>query len=98
MLECKSGFQIKIKEKSPKVRVVHCLIHWYILACKTLPNFLKKVLNSDVKIVNFVKKSATTSRLFKQFYKEMDTDHESLLYYSAVQWLLKGNALPASLS
>ena len=33
-----------------------------------------------MKIVNFIKKSATTSRLFKQFCKEMDRDHETLLH------------------
>ena len=93
MLGCKSGFQMKVKEKSPEVRGVHCMIHRYTLACKTLPNFLKKVLNSVVKIVNFIKKSATTSRLFKQFCKEMDSDHETLLYYTAVRWLSKGNVV-----
>ena len=91
MLGCKSGFQMKVKEKSPKVRRVHCMIHRYTLACKTLPNFLKKALNSVVKIVNIIKKSATTSRLFKQFCKEMDTGNETSLYYTAVQWLSKGN-------
>ena len=58
----KSGFQMKVKEKSPEVGGVHCMIHRYTLACKTLPNFLEKVLNSVVKIVSFIKKSATTSR------------------------------------
>ena len=48
MLRCKSGFQMKVKEISSEVRRVHCMIHWYTLACKTLPNFLKKVLNSVV--------------------------------------------------
>ena len=81
MLECKFGFQMKVKEKSPEVRGVHYMIHRYTLACKTLLNFLKKVLNSVVKIVNFIKKSATTSRLFKQFCKEMDSDHETLVLY-----------------
>ena len=93
MLGCKSGFQMKAKEKFPEVRRVHCMIHRYTLACKTLPNFLNKVLNFVVKIVNFIKKSATTSRLFKQFCKEMDTDQETLLYYTAVQWLSKGNVV-----
>ena len=92
-LGCKSGFQMKVKKKFPEVRGVHCMIHRYTLACKTLPNFLKKVLNSVVKIVNFIKKSATTSRLFKQFCKEMDTDYETLLYYTAVRWLSKGNVV-----
>ena len=136
MLGCKSGFQMKVKEKSSEVRGVHCMIHRYTLACKTHPNFLKKVLNhlrtDDVyirtckllpkrrmtyiyarkhfflksipsgmlrarhrenRIVNFIKKSATTSRLFKQFCKEMDSDHETLLYYTAVRWLSKGNVV-----
>ena len=45
MLGCKSGFQMKVKEKSPEVGRVHCMIHRYTLACKTLPKFLKKVLD-----------------------------------------------------
>ena len=93
VLGCKSGFQVKVKEKSPKVRELHCVIHRYTLACKTLPNFWKNVLNSLVKMVNFVKKSGTTSRLFKQFRKEMDSDHETLLFYTAVRWLSKGNVV-----
>ena len=60
------------------------MIHRYTIACKTLPNFLKNVLNSAVKTVNFVKKSGTTSRLFKQFCEEMDSDHETLFFYTAV--------------
>ena len=95
MLGCKSGFQMKVKEKSPEVRRVHYMIHRYTFACKTLPNFLKEVLllNSVVKIVNFIKKSAATSGLFEQFCKEMDTDYETLLYYTAVRWLSKGNVV-----
>ena len=33
MLGYKSGFQMKVKEKSPEVRRVHCMIHRYTLAC-----------------------------------------------------------------
>ena len=93
MLGYKSGLQMKVKEKSPEVRRVHCMIHRYTLTCKTLPNVLKEVLNSVVKIVNFIKKSATTARLFKQFCKEMNTDQETLSYYTAVRWLSKGNVV-----
>ena len=93
MLEWKFGFLMKVKEKSPEVRGVHCITHRYTLACKTLPNFLKKVLISVVKTVNFVKKNATTSRFFNQFCKEMSTDHETLLFYIAVRWLSKGNVV-----
>ena len=41
MLGAKSGFQTKVKLKSPQVRGVHCMIHRYALACKTLPSFLR---------------------------------------------------------
>ena len=44
MLVCKSGFQMKVKEKFPGVRGVHCMIRRYTHACKTLPNFMKKCL------------------------------------------------------
>ncbi|XP_076806902.1 zinc finger BED domain-containing protein 5-like [Clavelina lepadiformis] len=93
MLGSKSGFQMKVKEKSPQVKGVHCMIHRYALACKTLPSYLKNVLDSVVKMVNFIKKSPTTSRLFKQLCKEMNSDHETLLFYTAVRWLSKGNVV-----
>ena len=93
MLGAKSGFQTKVKLKSPQVRGVHCMIHRYALACKTLPNFLKDVLNSVIKIVNYIKKSVVTSHLFRQLCKEINADHETLLYYTAVRWLSKGNVI-----
>ena len=83
-----AGMQIWFPNESKKkleVRGIHCMIHWYTLACKTLPNFLKKVFNSVVTIVDFIKKNATSSRLFKRFCKEMDADHETLLYCTAVR-------------
>ena len=70
MLGAKSGFQTKVKLKSSQVRGVHCMIHCYALACKTLLSFLKDVLNSVTKIVNYIKKSAVTSHLFRQLCKK----------------------------
>ena len=43
------------------------------------------MLNSVVKKVNFVKKSGTIFHLFKQFYKEMDSDHGNLVVYCSMQ-------------
>ena len=53
MLGSKSDFQVKVKEKSPQVKGVHCALHRYALACKTIPSFLKNILDSEGKIVNF---------------------------------------------
>ena len=61
------------------------------LASKTLPQFLQKVLDQIIKIVNFIKAGALNSRLFKAFCGDMDSDHQVLLYYTAARWLSKGN-------
>ena len=82
MLGSKSGFQVIVKEKSPQVKGVHCMIRRYAFACKTLPSSLKNELSSVVKKINFVKKSATTFRLFKQLCREMNSDHETFFCFT----------------
>ena len=93
MLGSRSGFQTKVKAKSPQAKGFRCIIHRYALACKTLPISLKEVLNLVIKLVNFVKGSALNSHLFKELCRDMNADHESLLFYCAVRWLSKGNVL-----
>ncbi|CAG9822185.1 unnamed protein product [Phaedon cochleariae] len=91
MLGTRSGFQIQVKEPSPKVRGIHCMIHRQALASKTLPANLGTVLDQVVKIVNFVKGGALNSRLFKQLCADMDATHQTLLFHTNVRWLSKGN-------
>lgn len=93
MLGKKSGFQKKVKDLAPHAKGIHCMIHRYALASKTLPEPLLKVLDSVIKIVNYVKSGALNTRLFKELCKEMNADHEVLLFYTAVRWLSKGNVL-----
>jgi hypothetical protein len=93
MLGSKSGFQTKVKELAPQAKGVHCMIHRYALASKTLPAPLQAVLNSLIKIVNYIKSGALNTRLFKELCKDMNSDHEVLLFYTAVRWLSKGNVV-----
>ncbi|XP_076063291.1 uncharacterized protein LOC143038157 [Oratosquilla oratoria] len=51
------------------------------------------VLNVAIKIVNFVKAGALNSRLFKLLFKDMESEHEALLFHTNVRWLSKGNML-----
>ncbi len=46
-----------------------------------------------VTIINFIKNSAKNVRLFKELCKNMESEHETLLYYSPIRWLSAGNAL-----
>ena len=80
----KVGFQTKVKAKSPQTKSFHCTIHRYALSCKTLPISLKEVLDLVIKIVNIVKGSALNSGLFKELCRDINANHESLLFHCAV--------------
>ncbi len=58
MLGSQSGFQKRVKEVAPNAVGIHCLIHRFALALKTLPDELCKILGAVVKCVNFVKAGA----------------------------------------
>uniref|UniRef100_UPI00358F67E6 SCAN domain-containing protein 3-like n=1 Tax=Myxine glutinosa TaxID=7769 RepID=UPI00358F67E6 len=93
MLGLKSGFQTRVKELAPQAKGIHCMIHRYALASKTLPATLREVLDSVIKIVNYVKAGALNTRLFKELCKDVDADHEVLLFYMAIRWLSRGNVV-----
>ena len=93
MLGSKSGFQSRVKKLAPQAKGIHCMIHRYALASRTLPTSLMEVLESVIKIVNYMKTQALNTRLFKELCKDMNADHEVLLFYTAVRWLSKGNVV-----
>lgn len=93
MSGCYKGLKGRIKEVAPHVSWSHCAIHRQSLASKPLPCALKEVLDEAVKVVNFVKGSATKSRLFKLLCEDMDSLHVTLLYHTEVRWLSRGKVL-----
>ncbi|XP_076031971.1 zinc finger BED domain-containing protein 5-like [Oratosquilla oratoria] len=56
-------------------------------------NMCREVLESVIKIVDYVKTQALNTRLFKELCKDINADHEVLLFYTAVRWLSKGNVI-----
>ncbi len=93
MLGSKSGFQKRVKRVAPNAKVVHCMIHRFALATKTLPDELCKILEEVVKCVNFVKGGALNSRLFQNLCRDMDSEHVALTFYSKGRWLSEGNVV-----
>ena len=75
MLGCHSGFQASVKRKAPTSKVVHCMLQRQVLAFKTLPNTLQKVLDEMIQIVNFIKAAALNSLLFKKLCMDLDSEH-----------------------
>ena len=65
MLGNKSGFSAKIKQYLPNIIVTHCILHRHALATKTLSYKLLEVMNTSIKVVNFIRSIVKNHRLFK---------------------------------
>uniref|UniRef100_K7F5A6 DUF4371 domain-containing protein n=1 Tax=Pelodiscus sinensis TaxID=13735 RepID=K7F5A6_PELSI len=85
MLGSRSGFQTLVKQRAPVVTGK--------LWPKTLPDQLNIVFKRLVKVVNHMKSSALSTRLFKRFCLDMGSDFDVLLFYTSVWWLSAGNVL-----
>ena len=88
----RSDFVAPMKQVAPHIVSNHCAIHKYALACKTLLE-LKHVLDSVVKVLNFIRGRAMNSRLFKAFWNDLGKEHQYLLFDAEVRWLSRGKVL-----
>lgn len=93
MLGARSGFIKRVKEKNPNTTGMHCIIHREALASRTMPRPLKNVLDTAIKLVNYVKSSALNTRLFRNLCEDLHSENSSLLFHTAVRWLSKGKML-----
>ena len=75
MLGRKSGFQARMKAVSPSVTFVHCFLYRFALAAKLLPPDIKTGLNLVVKMVNYIKTSTLSSRLFKVICEDVGSEY-----------------------
>lgn len=89
----KSGVVTRIVEVSPKATWTHCSIHREALVCKSLSEEFQMVLNTSVKIVNFIKTKPLQARLFEKLCDEMGSRHKALLLHTEVRWLSRGKVL-----
>ncbi|XP_029655940.1 zinc finger BED domain-containing protein 5-like [Octopus sinensis] len=92
MLGCNSGFRGRVQSVNPNVKHLHCMLHRYVLAVKTMPLELKNVLDDVIKIVNHIKKSPLNSRIFIQFVKNL-VQMRRFYYIHRSSMVIKGNVL-----
>ena len=85
MLGNRSGFRARVKAVNPNTKHIHCMIHRYALAAKTLPPELKATLEDVIHMVNCIKSSVLNTRLFRLLCQEFDDDQEALLFHTEVR-------------
>ncbi|XP_075034451.1 zinc finger BED domain-containing protein 5-like [Mixophyes fleayi] len=93
MSGCYGGLQALIRSIAPDTLWTHCIIHREVLASKQLSPPLNAVMESVLKVVNFIKTRPQKERFFKKMCEDMGSEHTSLLYYCSSRWLSRGNVL-----
>ena len=83
----------RMQAVSPDATWVHCSIHREALASKIMPDSLKDVLATTVKMVNFVEARPLNSHVFSAICNDMGRDHVTLLQHTEVCWLSRGKVL-----
>ena len=71
---------------APDATWVHSSIHREALAGRGMPDSLKAVLDTTVKMVNFVKARPLNSRVCSALCNDMGSDQVMLLQHTEVLW------------
>ncbi len=88
-----SSVVTRVLEQSPCDLWTHCSIHREALVSKALPDDFKTVLDTAVKIVNYIKTKPLQARLFQKLCEEMGSSHTSFIMHTEVCWLSRRKVL-----
>ena len=84
------GFVTNERVYKKQIVFTHCMIYREALAAKQMSTELDIVLQSVVKIINYVKNNALNSRLFSNLCKVQSSDYTNILMQCAIRWLSRG--------
>uniref|UniRef100_A0AAQ6A7J1 DUF4371 domain-containing protein n=1 Tax=Amphiprion ocellaris TaxID=80972 RepID=A0AAQ6A7J1_AMPOC len=76
MLAKKKGLKARVLQVVPHVNFTHCIIHREALPSKTLDLELNSVLETTIKMVNYIKSHPLNTRLFTTLCSELGLEHQ----------------------
>ncbi|XP_078495358.1 general transcription factor II-I repeat domain-containing protein 2-like [Ciona intestinalis] len=89
---CVALLKSKFNEITNKELITyHCIIHQEALVLKVLQ--MKNIMNVVIKSVNFIRSRGLNHRQFKSFLESLNSEHEDVVYFTAVRWLSTGATL-----
>ncbi|XP_008182924.1 protein FAM200A-like [Acyrthosiphon pisum] len=88
-----TDFLALAKKENPDIIFTHCFIHRETLVAKSLMPEHNEVLQTVVKMVNFIKSKPLKSRLFNYLCSTMDSEQTQLLFHTEVRWLFRERVL-----
>jgi hypothetical protein len=90
MVGLQNGLIARLKTINSSVKWTHCIIHKEALASKQLNKDLNSVLEIAVKTVSLTKSRPLNSRLFRSLCRDIGSEHITVLLYSNIRWLSRG--------
>ena len=93
MMGKNNGFLSFVLKQNPNILTIHCLLHRENLAAKHSQADMAIVFQEVVHVVNYIKKSALSTRMFAELCEEAGAEFTCLLFYSKIRWLSKGKVL-----
>lgn len=88
-----NGLKALIRKRAPNYIWNHCYIHRQALASRYANPDHDAVMRIIVKVVNYIKNTASRARTFKKMCQKMRARYDTLLFYSRCRWLSRCNFL-----
>uniref|UniRef100_A0A8C1QSJ5 DUF4371 domain-containing protein n=1 Tax=Cyprinus carpio TaxID=7962 RepID=A0A8C1QSJ5_CYPCA len=87
------GLIAEMRKISPDLLAFHYIVHQQALCSKLVDGYFVEVMNTVVKVVNFIRVRPIMHHRFIVLLDELDSAYGDLILHSEVRWLSRGKVL-----
>uniref|UniRef100_A0A8C1ZLH4 DUF4371 domain-containing protein n=1 Tax=Cyprinus carpio TaxID=7962 RepID=A0A8C1ZLH4_CYPCA len=87
------GLIAEMRKISPDLLAFHYIVHQQALCSKLVDGYFVEVMNTVVKVVNFIRVRPLIHHRFIVLLDELDSAYGDLILHSEVRWLSRGKVL-----